>query len=72
MKNNLILILKGMLIGIGKVIPGVSGSLIAISLNVYERCISIISSIFYDIKKLIILLNNKKRLALTNLKHILY
>ena len=33
------LILKGFLIGIGKIIPGVSGSLIAISLGVYEKAI---------------------------------
>lgn len=42
--------LKGILIGIGKVIPGVSGSLIAISLGVYEKCIDIISNFFTEIK----------------------
>jgi len=56
LKNNLILILKGIIIGIGKIIPGVSGSLIAISLNVYEKCISIISDFFSDIKNNIIYL----------------
>ena len=43
-------ILKGILIGIGKIIPGVSGSLIAISLGVYEKCIDIISNFFVEIK----------------------
>lgn len=43
-------IFKGILIGIGKVIPGVSGSLIAISLGVYEKCIDIISNFFVEIK----------------------
>ena len=39
-------ILKGMLIGIGKVIPGVSGSIIAISLGVYEKAIYALNNIF--------------------------
>ena len=34
------------MIGIGKIIPGVSGSLIAITLGVYEKSIAIISNIF--------------------------
>lgn len=42
--------LKGILIGIGKIIPGVSGSLIAISLGVYEKCIDIISNFFVEIR----------------------
>lgn len=42
--------LKGILIGIGKIIPGVSGSLIAISLGIYEKCIDIISNFFVEIK----------------------
>ena len=36
------LIIKGFFIGIGKIIPGVSGSLIAISLGVYEKAIEAI------------------------------
>lgn len=43
-------ILKGMLIGVGKIIPGVSGSMIAISLGVYEKCIDIISNLFTEFK----------------------
>ena len=42
--------LKGILIGFGKIIPGVSGSLIAISLGVYEKCIDIISNFHREIK----------------------
>ena len=45
------LILKGILIGIGKIIPGVSGGIIAISLGVYEKAIDSINSIFKDFKK---------------------
>ena len=44
------LILKGIIIGIGKIIPGVSGSVLAISLGVYESSISCITNFFKDIK----------------------
>ncbi len=44
--NTLILFLKGLIIGIGKIIPGVSGSLIAISLGVYEESLAKIESIW--------------------------
>ena len=37
------LILKGFIIGIAKIIPGVSGAVIAISFGIYEKLINIIS-----------------------------
>lgn len=40
------LILKGFIVGIGKVIPGVSGSVLAIRLNIYEDIIYSINNIF--------------------------
>lgn len=40
--NNFVLILKGFLIGIAKIIPGVSGAILAISLGIYERILRII------------------------------
>lgn len=43
------LFIKGLIIGIGKIIPGVSGSLIAISLNEYENMISSINNYFKDV-----------------------
>ena len=43
-------IFKGILIGIGKVIPGVSGSLIAYALGLYEPCIEAISNLFKNFK----------------------
>ena len=43
--------LIGLLIGIGKIIPGVSGSIIAIRFNVYERIINSVLYYFKDIKK---------------------
>lgn len=44
--KSLILILKGLIIGIGRIIPGVSGSVIAIALGVYEQGIDAISNFF--------------------------
>ena len=44
------LVLKGFLIGIGKIIPGFSGSLLAISFNVYDRLINSITN-YFDNKK---------------------
>lgn len=44
-------VFQGILIGLGKIIPGVSGSVIAISLGVYEKAIDIISHFFKDIKE---------------------
>ena len=38
-------IFKGFIIGIAKIIPGVSGSMLAISLNVYEKLMMIIADI---------------------------
>ena len=43
-------ILKGFIIGIGKIIPGVSGSVLAISMGIYDRLIKSISNFFSDIK----------------------
>lgn len=40
------IIIKGILIGIGKIIPGVSGAVIAIGLGVYEKSIDIINKCY--------------------------
>ena len=70
MKNSIILVIKGLIIGFGKIIPGVSGSVLAISLNVYEQTIKvkikylfflgigIITSITLGSKLLLYLFNN--------------
>ena len=50
MKKNVILFLKGIIIGIGKIIPGVSGAMLAISLGVYEQLIAAMANIFKDTK----------------------
>ena len=44
------LILKGIIIGIGKIIPGVSGSMLAISMGIYQRLIDSINNFFKDTK----------------------
>ena len=48
--QSLILFLKGIIIGIGKIIPGVSGSMLAFSLGVYEQAILAIAHFFQDFK----------------------
>ena len=40
------LILKGVIIGIGKIIPGVSGSMLAISMGIYQKLIDSVNDFF--------------------------
>lgn len=47
----MILFIKGFIIGIGKIIPGVSGALLAINFKVYERTIEAVVNFFDDWKK---------------------
>ena len=56
--KNIILFIKGLLIGIGKIIPGVSGAVLAIILKVYDEGIEIIVNFFSNPKKNIIYLLN--------------
>lgn len=49
-------ILKGLLIGLGKIMPGVSGSVIAISLGVYEKAISALNNFYKNKDDLIYLI----------------
>ncbi len=51
MKSFLLKLLCGIVIGIGGVLPGVSGGVMAISLGLYEDTIRAISGFFRDIKK---------------------
>lgn len=51
MKQNITLILKGFIVGLGKIIPGVSGALLAISMGIYDKALEAISHFFKDIKK---------------------
>ena len=51
MKNNIMLIVKGFILGIANIIPGVSGGTLAITLGIYEELINTISHIFSNFKK---------------------
>ena len=46
----MLLFLKGIIIGLGKIMPGVSGAMFAINLNVYEKLINSITNFFDDYK----------------------
>lgn len=48
---NIRLILKGVIVGLGKIIPGVSGSMLAITLGIYESILEAVTNFFSDIKK---------------------
>lgn len=48
--ENLILFIKGIIIGIGKIIPGLSGSMIMMVMGLYEKGINSLYHFFDDIK----------------------
>lgn len=50
MYDKFILILKGAIIGIANIIPGVSGGTLAITMGLYERLIKAITTFFKDFK----------------------
>lgn len=54
--QHLITALKGFVIGAAMTVPGVSGGMIAILLDVFDRLISAISNIFKDFKKNVLFL----------------
>lgn len=51
MKERFILMVKGFILGIANIIPGVSGGTLAITLGIYEELINTISHLFRNIKK---------------------
>jgi len=51
MKEKMILAVKGFILGIANIIPGVSGGTLAITLGIYEELIGTISHIFSNLKK---------------------
>lgn len=51
MKNSLILILKGFVLGIANIIPGISGGTLAITLGIYEKLIMTISHFTKNFKE---------------------
>lgn len=51
LKNSIILILKGVLIGVANIIPGVSGGTMAVSLGIYDKLIESVTNVFKEFKK---------------------
>jgi len=51
MKESIILGIKGFIIGIANIIPGVSGGTLAITLGIYEKLINAISHFFKNLKE---------------------
>ncbi len=51
MKEKIFLVLKGFLIGVANIIPGVSGGTLAITLGIYEKLINTISHFFKNLKE---------------------
>lgn len=56
MKDKIVLVLKGFVMGVANIIPGVSGGTLAITLGIYEDLIKAISHFFSQIKKNLALL----------------
>ena len=54
--NFLFDVIKGILIGVANIIPGVSGGTMMVSMGVYEKIIGVINNLFKDIKKSILTL----------------
>ena len=51
MKKNISLFIKGFIMGIANIIPGVSGGTLAITLGIYEDLIGVLSNFLKNIKK---------------------
>ncbi len=49
--NRIMDIVKGMMIGIANIIPGVSGGTMALSMGIYDKLIGAVSNLFHDWKK---------------------
>lgn len=49
--KNVILVIKGFIMGIANIIPGVSGGTLALTLGIYENFISAISHLFSNLKE---------------------
>ena len=49
-------VIKGVLIGLANIIPGVSGGTMMVSMGVYEKIIGVVNNLFKDIKKSIVTL----------------
>ncbi len=50
MQNNIFLFLKGIIMGVANIIPGVSGGTLAVSFNIFDKLIHSINNLFKDFK----------------------
>ena len=50
-KNSLLLFIKGFILGVANIIPGVSGGTLAVSLGLYEKILDVIGNFLKNIKK---------------------
>jgi len=74
MKEKLMIVVKGFIMGIANIIPGVSGGTLALILGIYERFIGAISNFFKDIKenlKFLLLVFIGMGLALVTLSNVI-
>ena len=55
-------VLKGMVIGIANIIPGVSGGTMMVAMGIYDKLIHCITHIFKEFKKSILFLIEIKKL----------
>ena len=51
MKESIKIFIKGFIVGISNIIPGVSGGTLAITLGIYDKIIKIISNMFVNFKE---------------------
>ena len=54
--NFLFDVIKGVLVGVANIIPGVSGGTMMVSMGIYEKIIGVVNNLFKDIKKSIMTL----------------
>ena len=55
---NIKLLIKGIIIGIAKIIPGLSGAILMISFNLYDKAIHSITCFFENPKKNLLFILN--------------
>lgn len=72
MKKNIILILKGMGMGIANVIPGVSGGTVALITGIYQELLKSLKSFDKQAFSLLLTLNFKEFVIYTNLSFLAY
>ena len=56
MEGNMLNFLKGIVVGIGGIAPGLSGSVLLVILGLYQKTITAIGTLFKDFKRNLIFL----------------